>query len=859
MSFSVVQTKLHVPSVPDKLVPRQATLSPVVANQRLTLISAPAGFGKTTLAVQWLQQMNRPTAWLSIDTSHNNPKVFGVYLVHALHQLEGVIDEALLQQSQSPQPPALNDVIIQIINRITSIAIQPVLVLDDLHLISESSVYQALDFLIANQPDNLHIVVTTREDPPLSLSRLRARQQLREIRAQDLRFAYEETTTFLNDILALDLDADQIRTLDNRTEGWVAGLQFAGLSLQLEDDKTTFIQAFSASHRYVLDYLSDEVLRQITPDVREFLLKTSILDRLCTDLCNSVTRRDDAESMLEQIEGRNLFLIRLDHQRQWYRYHHLFDDLLRQHLYREYPKEVSTLHLRASQWYAEQGHLAEAIHHAQLGNNIAQLIDLIATHSMDLTMQGYVEQAREWIELLPHDVIWKQPRILMSYGWVLYLSNESAELPLLLDQIDTITKQNDILGEAIVMRAFLSEDNPKQMQEYASRALELVSDNNLTVRGMAHMALSDVYHLSDEKQLAFDELLQVIEVQLTTDNRLAATNSLLNATIRCLPLAQWNRIDTMMEAVFTIFASSGNSNDPAIGAAHIARGWILLHRYKLADAIHELTRGLEIAMQSGVRAWQLGGIPLVQTIIQRGEQHQADEPLMTLLQVVQEAPENIQGFLSRLLAHIYIDLEELEKAAHWLNKTDNTTEDQLADIRLKIARGETDYAEMIATLNPIIAQLEVVKWDGYLIEALMQRAILLQKSEAVDNAIADIEHALNLARPHGERYTFMRNMPYLRPVLEHLTQDAYAREMLAFASGLEVDTFSHSSLIEVLSEREVEILRLMTQGLTYDAIGHALTISINTVRYHVKSLYGKLGVSSRADAIAKAQKMGLLS
>ena len=621
-------------------------------------------------------------------------------------------------------------------------------------------------------------MVTTREDPPLSLSRLRARGQLREIRAQDLRFTYEETATFLNDILSLGLDSHQVRTLDDRTEGWVAGLQFAGLSLQFEENKTGFIQAFSASHRFVLDYLSDEVLRQLPTDIREFLLKTSILDRLSTDLCNSVTQRDDAQSMLDHIERRNLFLIRLDHQRQWYRYHHLFADLLKRHLYRDYPESVSSLHLRASQWYANQGSLADAIHHAQLGNNIQQLVDLLSEHSMRLVLQGYVEQAREWVNLLPEDVTWNQPRILMSYGWILYVSNEGAELPALLDQIDIIAEQNDVLGEASALRAFLSRDDTDQMQAYALRALELVSDDNLTVRGMAHMALSDVYELHNEKQLAFDHLLRVIEAQLRIDNRLTATNSLLNATKRCLPLAQWNHIDSVMDAVFTTFEQSGILDDPAMGAAHIARGWVMLHRYDLTSAIGEITKGLEIAKQSGVRAWQLGGIPLVQATIQQGQLGQVDTHIADLLQIIQEASEDLQKSLNRFLVHIYIDLGELGTAVDWLNKTDNTIEDQLAAIRLQIFQGNANYSEMITALNPNLVQLETVKWDGHLIEALILRAILHHKNTELDHAIEDVEYAIKLAEPHGERYIFMQNIRHLRPLLAHLNRNSYVRQLL---------------------------------------------------------------------------------
>jgi LuxR family maltose regulon positive regulatory protein len=300
-----------------------------------------------------------------------------------------------------------------------------------------------------------------------------------------------------------------------------------------------------------------------------------------------------------------------------------------------------------------------------------------------------------------------------------------------------------------------------------------------------------------------------------------------------------------------------------MGATRIARGWIMVRRYELTSAIHEIAEGLDTASHSGVRAWQLGAIPLIQALIQHGERQQIDDRMHALLQTIQAAPAHLQGFLSRLLAHMYIDLGELHTADHWLSKTERTIEDQLAAIRLHIFQDNTNYADMLAALNPMLMQLETVQWNGYLIEALILRAILHYHTRDFDHAVADIEYAIQLAQPHSERYVFMQNMPYLRPVLAHLVKNSYARQLLALVTDVGTGAYAppsliEASLIEALSEREVAILGLMTRGLTYDAMSSELTISINTVRYHVKSLYGKLGVSSRADAIAYARKRGLL-
>ena len=398
MSEPLLLTKLYIPPPRPKIVLRPRLIERLnegLCSRKLTLISAPAGFGKTTLVSEWVAGCERPVAWLSLDEGDNDPARFLTYLVAALQTIAANIGAGVLGVLQSPQPPPIESILTALLNEITTIPDNFVLVLDDYHVIDSKPVDKALTFLLEHLPPQMHLVIATREDPHLPLARLRARGQLTELRAADLRFTPAEAAEFLNQVMGLNLSAEDIAALETRTEGWIAGLQLAALSMQGHQDAASFIQSFTGSHHFVLDYLVEEVLQQQSESIQTFLLRTSILDRLCGPLCDAVLGSPSAsgqetsgQETLEYLEHANLFIVPLDDERHWYRYHHLFADVLRMHLMAEQPDQVSALHRRASEWYEHNGSTADAIRHALAAEDFARAADLV-----ELVMSSHEPQS----------------------------------------------------------------------------------------------------------------------------------------------------------------------------------------------------------------------------------------------------------------------------------------------------------------------------------------------------------------------------------------------------------------------------------------------------------------------------------
>ena len=423
MSAPILATKLYIPQSRPGIVRRPRLIERLnvgcTHGSRLTLISAPAGFGKTTLVSEWVAACDRPVAWLSLDEGDNAPTSFLTYLVAALQTIAANIGKGVLAVLQSPQPPSTESILIALLNEITTIPDNFILVLDDYHLVESKQVDQSIAFLIEHQPPQMHIVIATREDPHLPLARLRARSQLTELRATDLRFTSSEAGEFINQVMGLTLSTEEIAALEIRTEGWIAGLQLAALSMQGREDIASFIQAFTGSHRFVLDYLVEEVLQQQSEQIRNFLLQTTILDRVCAPLCNAITEREDGKEMLDGLERSNLFLIPLDDKRQWYRYHHLFADVLQTHLMEAQPDRVATLHLRASVWYEQNGLRSDAIRHALAAEDFERAAGLIelAWSAMNLSYQSSTWLG--WVKTLPEELVHARPVLTVWYAYAL--------------------------------------------------------------------------------------------------------------------------------------------------------------------------------------------------------------------------------------------------------------------------------------------------------------------------------------------------------------------------------------------------------------------------------------------------------
>ena len=525
-------TKLYIPPPRPNIVLRPRLIERLergpVAHAELTLISASAGFGKTTLVSEWVAGCERPVAWLSLDEGDNDPARFLTYLVAALQTIAPKIGEGVLAALQSPQPPPTESILTTLLNEIAAIPDNFILVLDDYHVIDSEPVDQALTFLLDHLPPQMHLVIATREDPSLPLARLRARGQLTELRAADLRFTPAEAAEFLNQMMDLNLSAENIAALETRTEGWIAGLQLAALSMQGREDIASFIQAFTGSHRFVLDYLVEEVLQHQPEHIRSFLLQTAILDRFCAPLCNAVTEREDGKEMLDVLERSNLFLIPLDDKRQWYRYHHLFADVLQTHLMEAQPDRVAALHRRASAWYERNGLRSDAIRHALAAKDFERAAGLIEL-AWPAAEEGSIQPATwlGWVKTLPDELVHARPVLNVWYAYALLGSGEmeAAEARLKdaerwLEPADTMKVQLETPSVEMVVvdqeqfkslpaaiavgRAYIAQalGNIPDTVRYASRVLELVPEGDHFRHGQASMLLGMTYWASGDLEAA---------------------------------------------------------------------------------------------------------------------------------------------------------------------------------------------------------------------------------------------------------------------------------------------------------------------------------------------------------------------
>ena len=489
MSTPILATKLYIPLPRPKVVLRPRLIERLNEglHRKLTLISAPAGSGKTTLVSEWVEplrlndpresQIENKIAWLSLDEGDNDSTRFLVYIIAALQSIDANIAKGLLSALQSPQPPPTETILISLINEIAAISVKIILILDDYHLIKAQPIHDVLTYLLEHLPPQMHLVIATREDPHLPLSRLRARGELTELRAVDLRFTSYEAAEFLNQVMGLNLSTEDVAALETHTEGWIAGLQLAAISMQGSKDAKGFIKSFTGSHRYVLDYLIEEVLEQQSESIQTFLLQTAILERLNGSLCDALTGQEDGKATLEYLEQANLFIVPLDNERRWYRYHHLFADLLRQRLHQniasspgDEARGVAEYHRRASQWYEDHGLEIEAFHHATAANDVQRAARLVEGEGMPLQFRGAMAPVLNWLESLPATILDAKPSLWVTYASALTMAGQpissveeklqAAEAALAaqaaLQDTEPDDKTRDLLGHIAAIRAMLA-------------------------------------------------------------------------------------------------------------------------------------------------------------------------------------------------------------------------------------------------------------------------------------------------------------------------------------------------------------------------------------------------------------------
>ena len=898
MATPILVTKLYIPPARPKVVLRQRLIDRLneglAAESRLTLISAPAGFGKTTLLSAWVASCRRPVAWLSLDEGDNDPARFLAYLVGALQTIVPNIGDGLLGllQSSGPQLPPIQSILTTLLNKISAIPNDFILVLDDYHLADSQPVDQGLTFLLEHLPPPMHLVIATREDPNLPLARWRARGQLTELRVADLRFTPAEAAAFLNQVMSLNLLAEDVTALESHTEGWVAGLQLAALSMRGHEDIPAFIKSFTGSHHFVMDYLVEEVLQQQPANIQSFLLRTSILERLCASLCDAVLLNASAsgQATLEFLERANLFIVPLDNERRWYRYHHLFADLLRQRLQQKDKTatslggeagnaevEVAEYHRRANAWYEENGFDFEAFQHAAAANDIERAERLIDAKGMPLHFRGMVMVVIDWLASLPAPVLDARPSLWVRYATLLLVTGQTTGVEEKLQAAEAAfaaglqgahgnDRIHNFTGQIAAARATvaLTHYQPEAMLAQSLRALEFLPPDNLSFRATAYWTMASAYQLQGDRgaaRRAYSEGAAISQAAGDTFNTILAISGL--GTIQELENQLYQAAESYRQ-VLRLFGEhpQPNAGESYLGLARIYYEW------------NDLAAAEQLARQSLVLARQYDRVidrfVISQVFLGRLKIAQAD--LAGAEAILAEAEQATQqnNFVYRLpevaaaQGLLLLRQGNLAAAAHLAQIYD------LPIIQARVYLAQADPAAALALLEPLRRQMETRRWEDERLKVMVLQAVALRALGQKNQAVQVLGDALALAEPGGFIRIFIdEGLPLAELLAEAAVRAVapdYVGKLLA-AFDLEKqsaqstgksDLMHAQPIVEPLSQRELEILRLIAQGLSNQAIGKRLFVSLNTVKGHNRIIFDKLQVQSRTEAVARARQLGLL-
>jgi LuxR family transcriptional regulator, maltose regulon positive regulatory protein len=916
MTAPLLKTKLHIPAGRPTLVDRPRLLARLDEGltRELTVISAPAGFGKTTLLGAWATNRHSQLhiAWLALDDGDNDPVRFLTYLCAALATVEVQITEAGLMTWLAGRRPPIEPVLSALISEIAAETNNLVLILDDYHLIRAAPVHRAVTFLLDHLPPNLRLVIAARADPPLPLARLRARDQLVELRQDDLRFTPEEAATFLGRAVEAKLSPGEVADLAERTEGWAAGLQMAAGSLQGRTDVAAFIQAFAGTNRHVMDYLTDEILLRQPAELQDFLLRTSILARLTGPLCDAVLEREStsadrvtetgthtpptasSQAMLEYLERSNLFITPLDERREWYRYHQMFVDLLQYRLRQAHPDMVPALHRRASGWLEQNGLVAEAVGHALAAKDWQHAADLVEREVPLGWKRGELTTLGNWLDALPEETIYARPRLCIYAAARLVQAGRSVSpAEQLIEQAAAGDAAGHFRGEIEALRGALAlfKDEVPSAVQHSQAALRLLPDDN-PVRGLAVRALSILYTIQADLPAAVRVSEDALRASRTAGDHLGAAISLRRLGSLCVRQGQLHNAKAAYDRSVETSSDANGRPWPAAGPAIIHLAELSLEWNDLEATARYLAQGMHLVGQLAPN-WNLGGFLALARLRQaQSDKTGAWEVMEDARRLAEETETELDDRLVEVWkARLALAQGNLELAQHWAAESGPVSPaavgrlapdveralapymvhetQQTTWARIYLAQGRTDQA--CELLVPLLAQAERGGCTGRMIETLALLALARQAQGEPQAALAQLERTLALGEPEGYVRTFvdeggpMQALLSTRKVRGDVRLAAYRDRLLAaFAGRLPAATQPPaggnptSPLIKPLSKRELEVLRLIAEGLRNREIAQQLFLSIYTVKFHIYNLFGKLGVSSRTQALARAHELGLL-
>jgi LuxR family maltose regulon positive regulatory protein len=920
----LLTTKLHIPPTRSQLVSRLRLIKRLNdgLDCKLTLISAPAGFGKTTLVSEWLDDLRLAAAngghianriaWLSLDEDDNNLARFLAYFTTALKRVPGmksVIGDGALEMLQSPQPPPAETVLTSLLNEVAAIPDRIVLVLDDYHLIEVQPIHEALTYLLEHSPPQLHLVIATREDPLIPLARLRARCQLTELRAADLRFTPSEAAEFLNQVMGLGLTAEDIAALEDRTEGWIAGLQLAAVSLQGQPDKSRLIRSFTGSNRFVLDYLVEDVLSQQPRSLQDFLLQTSILKQLTGPLCDALSGQDNGQATLEMLDRANLFIVPLDNERRWYRYHHLFADLLRRRLHQTQPEQQPILHLRASEWYENNGFTGQAIEHSLRAEDFDRAAVLAELAWPEMHMSYKSITWLHWVEAIPDELVRARPVLSTGYGWSLIDTGdlEGADLHLgdaerwldaranINEQLEAPPVKEVLLDEEALRslsasianaRAYLTQalGDVAATEKYAQRALDLLPENDYFERGLSAILQGFAYWSSGNLEAAHRAISNAISnMQILGKVPFVISFTSYLADIM-IAQGRLNETKKTYLQLLDIAAEQGEPELKETAVVHLGLSELYHEQGDLQAARRHLQRSEELgkllAFPPWYRHWVLAQVRIKET----------EEDLDAVFEILNEADRLYYRHpipdvrpLTALLARAQLVAGKLAGALLWVHERGLSVGDDLSYLRefehltlarVLIARYKSDHDDglihdTIGLLERLLIAAEEGRRMGSVIEIMVLQALAYETKGDILPALLPLERALRLAEPEGYLRLFVDEGPPMAHLLfEALKREiapGYVRRLLAAFPIVEQETAASLQaqapgfdLIEPLSEREIEVLQRIARGLTNPEIAARLYLSLNTVKVHTRNIYSKLGVNNRTQAVARARALGIL-